>query len=338
MPSPALSLVDLTGGVEPALAQVPASPGVGQLLAPGGRNLVLATTSNLRRWAASHLGLGKPAASGRRPKTNLAGIADAIAFVETRGPFQQRLTYERVMATIVPVSARRDLKPPVFLQLDRTQRFPRLAIAGLEEGTPSFGPFRDRRAAEKARDAVHRLFPLRPCDYRFEPDPALPLGLSCLYAQVRSCAAPCLLRTSEEEYRALASRAAAWLADPPTRVDAPPAVPPIVASAAGGRALVVDPARRGVGLFPVLGGRVLEEAARWAEPDALEPALAALEWRSADERPPAGGSDWPWLTSWLRGRRARAAFVVLGEGEAVAALAERVRAQLAETGGRVAGR
>ncbi|MGE5126222.1 MAG: hypothetical protein ACM3PV_08025, partial [Betaproteobacteria bacterium] len=197
MPSPALALLDLSGGVEPALAQVPARPGVGQLLGPDGRNLVLGTASNLRRWAASHLGLGKPAAAGRRPRTNLAGIATALGFVETRGPFHQRLTYERLMAPLVPLSARRDLKPPAFLHLDPTRRFPRVSVAGLEPsvsadasepelsgpaGGPLFGPFRDRRAAEKARDAVHRLFPLRPCDYRFEPDPSLPLGLGCLYA------------------------------------------------------------------------------------------------------------------------------------------------------------
>jgi len=247
------------------------------------------------------------------------------------------------MAPLVPPSARRDLKPPAFLYLDPTQRFPRVTIAGLEPpvaadapqpelsgpaGRPLFGPFRDRRAAEKARDAVHRLFPLRPCDYRFEPDPSLPLGLGCLYAQVRSCAAPCLARTSEDEYRALASRAVAWLAQPRSRVDAPAAVPETVAAAASGRALVVDHSRGGVGLFPVLGGRVLEAAACWPAADALEAALGELEWPRTAEQPPASGSDWPWLASWLRGSRARAAFLVLGDGEDEAALAARVRTAL----------
>jgi hypothetical protein len=333
VPAPALALLDLSGGVEPALASVPPRPGVGQLLGPDGRNLVLGTTANLRRWAASHLGLGKPAPAGRRPRTNLAGIAASVGFVETRGPFHQRLTYERLMAPLVPLSARRDLKPPAFLQLDPTQRFPRVTIAGLAPEGPLFGPFRDRRAAEKARDAVHRVFPLRPCDFRFEPDPSLPLGLACLYAQVRSCAAPCLARTSEEEYRALASRAAAWLADPGSRADAPAAVPPTVADASG-RALVVDAAHGAVGLFPVLGGCVLDSAVRWPAAEALEAALRALEWPA--ERA-AGDSDWPWLASWLRGSRARTAFLLLGNGEPIPALAARVRALLPAAGGRGAG-
>src|SRR5512140_176360 len=252
MPTPALAYIDLPGGLEAALQRVPAAPGVGQLLAADRGSLVLGPASNLRRWTASHLGLGARPAAGKRPRTNLAGVASAVGFVVTRGPFHQRLAYERLIAPLVPVSARRDLKPPAFVQIDLEQRFPRAVVVGLAEPAASpapsrppatFGPFRDRRAAEKARDAVQKRFRLRPCDLRFEPAPDLALGLACLYAQVRSCAAPCLCRAGEDEYRALASSAAAWLADPPARVDAPPTVPATVGAALAARALVVDPGR-----------------------------------------------------------------------------------------------
>ena len=223
---------------------------------------MLAPASNLRQWAASHLGLGKPPAPGRRPKTNLAGLATAIGWVEADGPFRQRLLYERLVAPLVPLSSRRDLKPPAFLHLDPAERFPRVTVRGAgENGASLFGPFRDRRAAEKARDALHRLFPLRPCDYVFEPDPALPLGAGCLYAQVRSCAAPCLGRVSEEAYRALAARAAAWLARPSAREQAPPAVPATVAAVEEARAVIVDAGRSAAFLYPVRQGRVLDHAA-----------------------------------------------------------------------------
>jgi hypothetical protein len=345
---PALAFVDLSGGIDEALARLPAAPGVGQLLGPDGRNLVLGPTSNLRRWLASHLGLRHKPAPGKRPKTNLAGIATAVGFVETRGPFHQRLTYERLMAPLVPLSARRDLRPPAFLQLDQAERFPRVSVVAWSDGllgTIAFGPFRERRAAEKARDSLQKLFPLRPCDYRFEPHPTLPLGLGCLYAQVRSCAAPCLARVSEEEYRALASRAAAWLADPRARTDAPAAVPPTVAAATSTRALVVDAARARVGLFPVLGGRVCDSAARWTTLDEIEGALQALDWNelraSVSTGPGSTPDDWPWLTAWLRSPRARASYVVLGQDEDGAALAARVVAALparageARVGGKV---
>ncbi len=322
MSLPALAFVPLAGDPAPALARVPAAPGVGQILGPGGASLLLAPASNLRKWAASHLGLGKPAAPGRRPKTNLAGLATAIGWAEADAPFRQRLLYERLVAPLVPLSSRRDLKPPAFLHLDPAQRFPRVTVRGAgENGASLFGPFRDRRAAEKARDALHRLFPLRPCDYVFEPDPALALGTGCLYAQVRSCAAPCLLRVSEQAYRSLASRAAGWLARPSAREEAPPAVPATVAAVESARAVIVDAGRSGAFLYPVRQGRVLDDAAVSVPPGALEAAVSGLDWPE-----PSGPEDWPWLAAWLRGSRGRASYVLAGDGPE--ALATAVRAAL----------
>jgi hypothetical protein len=315
---PALAFLRLAGDVAGAVAKLPAAPGVGQVLGPEGRSLVLAPASNLRLWAGKHLGLGKPAAPGRRPKTNLVGIATAVGWAETDGPFGQRLLYERLVAPLVPLAARRDLKPPVFLHLDPEERFPRVTVRPGADGPRLFGPFRDRRAAEKARAAVHRLFPLRPCDYAFDPDPALPLGLGCLYAQVRSCAAPCLVRTSEDGYRRLAARASEWLARPSLRDGAEASVPTVVAAASGARAVIVDAGRRTIALYPVRDGRVLDDAAVVVPPDALDAAVDRLLWPA-----PLGPSDWPWLTAWLRGARGRASWVVAGDGGLALAAAVR---------------
>jgi len=331
VPLQALTTVSLAGGVAAALEQVPAGAGVAQLLGPQGRSLVLGTASNLRRWAASRLGAGPGPASGRRPKTDLSGVATAVAWTTTRGPFHQRLTCERLMAPLVPASARRELKPPAFLHLDQGERFPRVSVRGAEEaGAHDFGPFRDRRAAERARDAVQRAFALRPCDLVFEPDPAWAPGLACLYAQVRSCAAPCLGRTAEAEYRRGAGRAAAWLSDPAARPEATTAVPGFVAGARGSRALVVDAGRREVGLFPVRDGRVLDAAAVSAPLAVLEEAVAALRWPEAE-----GPADWVWLASWLRSARARAGWLPLSPGEEPRALVGRVRGVLAARGDKV---
>ncbi len=322
----ALARVELAGEAGRALEAVPGAPGVGQILGEGGQSLVIGTASHLRRWAASHLGLAPPrkalGAPARRPRTSLAGIATAIAWVEADGPFHQRLLYERLLARHVPLSARRDLKPPFFLHLDPLERFPRATVRGAGAG-PLYGPFRDRRAAEKARGALQRLFELRPCDYSFEPEPTLSLGLACLYAQVRSCAAPCLARVSEEEYRALATRAASWLADPSRRGDTPPAVPPIVAAADSGRAVIVDAGQRTIGLFPLRRGRVLDAAALAVTPGELDLAIGLLEWPE-----PEGADDWPWLTGWLASPKRRASFVVVPEPISTAELRALVRAAL----------
>lgn len=320
----ALARVALASDPGPALEAVPKAPGVGQILGPEGQSLLIGTASNLRRWAATQLGLARPrpekGARARRPKTSLAGIASAVAWVETDGPFRQRLAYERLAGPLVPASARRNLRPPAFLHLDPAERFPRVTVRTSGEGA-LYGPFRDRRAAEKAKGALQRLFPLRPCDYSFEPDPALPLGLACLYAQVRSCAAPCLARVSEADYRALATRAAGWLAVPGSRGDAA-AVPATVAGATG-CALIVDGGKRSVGLYPVRGGRVLDAAALEVKPAQLEAAVARLAWPETDGTP-----DWPWLTAWLRSAKARASFVVVADSWSVSERLAAVRAAL----------
>jgi hypothetical protein len=324
VPLSALTRTEIAGDVAAALARVPAGPGVGQIVSPEGHSLVIGTASSLRRWAAGHLGQGKPPAAGKRPRTNLAPVAAAVAWIEADGPFRQRLLYERLMAPFVPLESRRDLKPPAFLHLDAATRFPRLSVRSKDaDRSRLFGPFRDRKAAERAREAVHRLFPLRPCDLAFEPHPDLPLGVGCVFAQVRSCAAPCLGRVSEDGYRALAARS-----------EAPDTVPTLVARAVSARALVVDAGKREIGLFAVAGGRVADEAVAPVKPDALDAAIAALRW----DAPAEGADDWPWLVAWLRSPKSRALFVPVSPDDAPGSLAARVRAVLPPRFGGTVGR
>jgi len=296
--------------VDAALAALPPSAGVAQFLAEGGRNLLIGRAANLRRWAATHLGAGPPPKPGKRPPLDLRPVAAAIRFAPSAGEFQQRLLFERLMARFVPLSARRDLKAPAWLHLDVCDPFPRLAPRGARAaragGPGCFGPFRDLRAAARARDALHRRLPLRPCEFAFEPHPELPLGLGCVYAQTRSCAAPCLARVSADEYRALAATAARLLRGP--RDD--DADLPSWVSTREVCALVVDPAPGGLGLYPVRDGRVLEPSAMLCAPDRLEDAARALEWAA-----PADDADWPWLLSWLHAPRRKGRYVVLGKEE-----------------------
>ena len=308
---PALTLVPLGDGDLPrALEAMPRSPGVGQILGPEGRNLVVGRPANLRTWAAGHLGRARPRRAGLRPPTDLSPIATAVAYVETTSTFGQRLAFERVMSRHVPPARRRDLKPAAWIHLDPGERFPR---AGVRVGPPaasSFGPFPGREAAQRAVTALHKRLALRPCDYTFEPDPALPLGLGCVYAQVRTCVAPCLSRVTEDEYRALAARAAALLADPALRGEEDTAWIPSWVAASGARGVVVEEGRSGLELYPVLGGAVLGDRAAPAAPGELEAAMGRLLW---DGEP--AGDDTPWLLQWLRARRRTGRYVVVGEGD-----------------------
>jgi hypothetical protein len=292
------------------------------VLGPDGASLLIGRPANLRRWAATHLGAGRPPKKGMRPPTNLSPITSAVAYAATTSPFAQRLAFERVMARHVPLSRRRDLKSPVYLHLDPAARFPRLAVrptAGDREHV--YGPFRSRPAALAAIDAVHASFPLRPCDFTFEPAPDLALGLGCLFAQVGSCAAPCLVRVSEDDYRALAARAAGVLGDAASRsAELAARVPPWVGAIAGARGLIADRAREGIEIYPVLAGAVLDEEMVTTTPEGMETAVAGLRWSAPSE----ARDDAPWLLPWLHGKRT-GTYVDVPAGESPARTAARLR-------------
>jgi hypothetical protein len=305
-----------------ALAVLPARPGVGQILGPDAKNLVIGRAANLRRWAGAHLGQGRPAPRGRRPRTDLRPVAKQLSWTATTSAFHQRLVYERLMAEYVKPEVRRDLKPPAYLHLDPGERFPRLSVRGPEADPRNlYGPFRDRRAAARAVDALHKLIPLRPCDFTFEPAGDLALGLACLYAQVRTCAAPCLMRVSEADYRALAARAVALLSRPAGRTaEAAPWAPPWVAAVSGGRGLVVEKARDAIELYPVREGAVLDEACLRVREEGLAEAVERLRWPAAD--PPR--DDRRWLSAWLHAPKRTGVYLVMDEIDDPRGLAQRI--------------
>lgn len=307
----------------PALSQIPQALGVGQILGPEGRNLLIGRAANLRRWFSGHLGTGRPPRPGRRPAMDLSPVAATLAYAVASSAFQQRLLFERLLGGYVPLAARRDLKRPAYLRLDPGERFPRITVHVAGGDGPLFGPFRDRRAAQRAVEALHKRIPLRPCDYRFEPDPAWPLGLGCLYAQVRSCAAPCLARVSEDQYRELAMQAVALLSDPERRDEESRSwLPEWIAG--GGDGLVVERGRAALELYPVKTGGVLDEAAARCSLEELDEAVASLSWSAAE----APRDDRPWLTVWLYSPRKTGAYLPIVDSEPRQTLAARIRSAL----------
>ena len=67
--------------------------------------------------------------------------------------------------------------------------------------------------------------------------------------------------------------------------------------------------KRGLGVYPVRDGRVLEQAALMCPAEHLEDAMRGLEWPEPDARdePP----DWPWLLSWLHAPKRKGRYLVL---------------------------
>ena len=320
---PAAHLISLDSDLAARLREVPAGPGVGQILGDDGKSLVIGRAASLRRWAATHLGAGRPPKKGARPPVDLRPVARELSFTTTTSGFHQRLVFERIMARYVPASARRDLKPPAWLHLDPGERFPRLTVRGpawpASGAAGLYGPFRNRRAASAALAVVHKRFPLRPCDYEFEPARDLALGLGCLYAQVRTCAAPCLGRVGEDAYRGLAAEVSRFLADPAARPEEMAASIPEWVAAADARGLVVEEGRGGIEIYPIVAGKVRDEHAMTVGRDQVEEAVGGLNWTGAD----GTGHDRDWLAGWLYTPRRAGRYVVMDSRENSATLVRR---------------
>ncbi len=318
--------LDPLAGWDGLLAGIPSAPGVGQFLTDDGRPLLVGRASNLKRWAASHLG-AKPARKGARPRTDLRPLARGLRFSRSTSAFHQLWLFERLMARQLPVAERRDLKPPAYLHLDPAERFPRLAVhAASAEAFTFFGPFRDSRSAGRVAAALTKRFRLRPCDLGFEPEPTLPLGLRCLHAQVGSCAAPCLMRVSEHEYRGLATRAFQVLANPELRGDEWGG---LIAPWVGGpqaRGLVVESVGSRLEVYPLAGGAVLDGEIGNPNWDELGEWLGRILWTP----PPDAADDRPWLLPWLQARKRSGLFLPWPERQSPSAVADRVRAALPE--------
>ncbi len=319
---PPFAALPLEGDGSALFASLPARRGVGQLLGEGGRSLVIGRPASLRRWAASHLGASPPPKRGKRPRTDLRSVTREVRYALSPSAFHQLLLFERLMALHVAVSARPDLSPPAFLHLDPAERFPRIS-AGFPDGPPdhAFGPFRNRKSAARAADEITKRYRLRPCDFTFEPDPELPLGLRCVYAQVGSCAAPCLERVTADAYREIAASAESFLSRPEARGAEPAAIPPWVARATT-RALVVEPNAHGAEVYPVVRGSVLDSEALAVTWDGLESGLAGLSWRLT----PGALDDRAWLLPWLAARKRTGRYVVLDESDGAGQAASRIRA------------
>jgi len=320
-----LTIVSLSGSdLGTALRNVPDRPGVAAILGHEGHHLLVGRAARLRPWAAFHLGLPSRRA-GKRPPTDLRPIATAVGYLTTTSSLHQRIAFERLM-TGVPLSQRRDLKVPFYLHLDTSERFPRVTLQSRRDLADLVGPFRDRRQAGEAVRSLHKRFPLRPCDYVFEPDPELALGLGCIYAQLRTCAAPCLGRYGEGDYRALAHEASTFLSKPGVRgPDAASWLPSWVGPRSS-RGLLVEEGIEGIELYPVREGAVLDQERLIAKEEDLLVALGRLRWSTTEPT----RDDTAWVMSWLQSRKRKSgAFLLVEDPVNLQAICDHVREALA---------
>lgn len=175
---------------------VPAAAGVYVFCDAQSRALYVGKSANLRARVRSYF----TASESRRRIAEMVGIAASVHSVVCPTEIEAEVRELRLIDAHKPPYNRRSKYPDreVWLKLT-VEPFPRLSLVRrvLDDGADYLGPFRNRRAAQTAAEAVYRSVPLRQCTARL---PMHPSGSACVLADLGSCGAPCAGRESATDY------------------------------------------------------------------------------------------------------------------------------------------
>lgn len=185
--------------IKELLSRLPKSPGIYQYYDSAGSILYVGKAKNLRNRVKSYF-------SGKQfGKTNiLVRKIDDIKLI---------LVDTEQEALLLENSLIKKYQPPYNIQLkdDKTfpwiciknERFPRILKVRkvVKDGSLYFGPYSNVRMADTLMDLIHKLYPLRNCNYNLSEknveDGKFKL---CLEYHIGNCAGPCEAKELEEEY------------------------------------------------------------------------------------------------------------------------------------------
>ncbi len=200
------------------LDSLPDQPGVYLFKDTHGKVLYIGKAASLRSRARSYF--QESSGDGRSQFQVLVAQVAALEYLIT-GSEQEALTLE---ATLVKrhqprynIKLKDDKKYP-FIRITK-EPFPRIVVTRnvVRDGSRYLGPFSNVRAMRAALAYMHRIFPIRSCDYEL-PNPNVKL---CLEYHIKRCQGPCqglvdsveYGRSVEQAYRFLRGHNAAILRD-----------------------------------------------------------------------------------------------------------------------------
>lgn len=175
-------------------AHLPHAPGVYLFRGPRDEVLYVGTSGDLRTRVRQYFTGGE----GRRRIREMVGIAERVDAVECAHALEAQVRELRLLAAHRPPYNRRSKDPDrVWWVVLTDEPFPRLSIVRAPRGG-ALGPFRSRRAAVAAVEAVHDGVRLRTCTQRIRA--RHPSGRPCIAAELGRCGAPCVGAQSLAEY------------------------------------------------------------------------------------------------------------------------------------------
>ncbi|GGP41381.1 DEDD exonuclease domain-containing protein [Saccharothrix coeruleofusca] len=174
-------------------AHLPNAPGVYLFRGPNEEVLYVGTASDLRRRVRQYF----TASEGRQRLREMVALAVRVDAVPCAHPLEAEVRELRLITAHKPAYNRRSKNQGAWWLALTDEAFPRLSLVRTPRDG-AVGPFRTRRAAEEAMEALLEAVPLRACAQRI---PArAPSGSPCALFELGRCKAPCAGRQSAEDY------------------------------------------------------------------------------------------------------------------------------------------
>lgn len=175
-------------------AHLPSTPGVYLFRGPSEEVLYVGTASDLRRRVRQYF----TASEGRRRLREMVALAVRVDAVECAHSLEAEVRELRLLTAHKPAYNRRSKNQGQAWWLVLTEEaFPRLSVVRTPRAG-ALGPFRSRRLAETALEAVLEAVPLRACAIRIPARNAS--ATPCALFELGRCKAPCAGRQSVDEY------------------------------------------------------------------------------------------------------------------------------------------
>ena len=188
--------------------RLPAAPGVYAFRSASGEVLYVGKATDLRSRVRSYFGTDP-----RRMVRGLLRETDRIDHRVCPTPIEAEVRELRTITARRPRYNRRHKPPRAVTWVKLTaERFPRLSIVRTvrDDGATYLGPLRSTRAAERLRDALHDVLPLRRCTMKITARTRAP---ACVLAEIDRCCAPCTGTVDPDVYLPVVEHARAAMTD-----------------------------------------------------------------------------------------------------------------------------
>lgn len=203
--------MNLPEQIKRKLRELPDAPGCYLMRDARGRIVYVGKAASLRRRVSSYF----RDATLRRGTPKLRGLVRSVHdfdCIVVRNEAEAILTEGRLIKEYKPrynVSFRDD-KRFLMLAADGREPFPRFRLCRIrrDDGSLYFGPYSSASAVRAALDFVEKTFGIRKCAPRI-PDAST--YKHCINDIVRFCSAPCVGKTTEEDYGARFGKACEFL-------------------------------------------------------------------------------------------------------------------------------